>query len=1052
MRQNLAREAGRLRRLVLAVLCALGAAGAPAVLDAAETRYQIHLLTGTLTPPAGVAPADLDRLHARAAAVAGQGQTTVHVLVQLREIPTPAQTKALSGTGLDLGPYATGNAWIAAVPVDRLADVARLRQVRWLAPWDASLKLHPRLRERRIGSWARDPEHPGWVMTFMQLHHDVALERGSEIAQRAGGVALDPVEGLHGMTVWVPDARIGELAAAEEVLWVEEGPMPLSPNNDGIRSQMKVGALQAAPYSLNGLGIRLFVFDGGTAQTDHATFGGIFGSTRATAIDAAPMTDHATHVAGTAAGNGSGSDNGRGRGMAPWAYVYSAAYEQILGQMAFWDNAGDLETDYALAANTYNVDLATNSIGSNNAFYYGYCEREGDYGETARSIDAIVRGDNPAIDRPLLVTWSNGNERTGGCGGGFATMAPPACAKNPIHVGATNSDGSSMTVFSSWGPCDDGRLKPTLVAPGCETGLVTGENAIYSSLPWDDYGATIDSEPICGTSMATPAVAGTLALFIQDWRAQGHGGPAERPLPALVKAMLIHTAKDLGPSGPDYMNGYGAVDAKALIDLLRADNGTLGDGSGRQWGTDALAQGTVKTYSINVTAGTSDLKATLAWDDPAAAAFAANSLVNNLTLDLVAPDGTVHKAWALSAGSPGAPATKTGNAVDNQEQVLVASPATGTWTVRVTGTAVPVGPQAYGLAYSTGGVNGTCATRTWDFEAGAPGAVVTGIIENAPPGSGVGAKSLRLQRLDSFSVDVTIPSSAARAELSYAWLMQTAQTGNQDLLWVSIVDPRTWDTLAVVDLRSDGWPKNQWMTEPGIDLMPWAGKTIRIYFEATEPDVAWIMTDHFLDNVKVTTCLPLIFLSPTENGVAIGSQDGAVIESSQFSSVGGTVVNPLGSGTIQVGDTSNNAQSKGFLSFDTSAIPDNATILRARLLLRRSSVSGTNPFLTHGTILADIQTGGFGGSTTLAASDFQAGQTAQMVAALSPALNNGDLSESYLSSDGLAAISKTGTTQLRLFFQKPDNNDLSTDLVHFDTGDAATSSFRPQLYVTYFVP
>ena len=73
------------------------------------------------------------------------------------------------------------------------------------------------------------------------------------------------------------------------------------------------------------------------------------------------------------------------------------------------------------------------------------------------------------------MTWANGNERSGGtprgrCGSNYHTTAEPSCAKNPIHIGALNSDGSSMTSFSSWGPCDDGRLKPVVSAPGCESG------------------------------------------------------------------------------------------------------------------------------------------------------------------------------------------------------------------------------------------------------------------------------------------------------------------------------------------------------------------------------------------------------------------------------------------------------------------------------------------------------------------------------------------------------------------------------------------------------
>jgi hypothetical protein len=79
--------------------------------------------------------------------------------------------------------------------------------------------------------------------------------------------------------------------------------------------------------------------------------------------------------------------------------------------------------------------------------------------------------------------------------------------------------------------------------------------------------------------MSTPAVAGVVAMLIQDWRTEGHGGANDRPLPALVKAWLIHGARDQGEDGPDFIYGYGSVDAQKSIDILRAGNGSFLAGS-----------------------------------------------------------------------------------------------------------------------------------------------------------------------------------------------------------------------------------------------------------------------------------------------------------------------------------------------------------------------------------------------------------------------------------------------------------------------------------------
>ena len=135
-------------------------------------------------------------------------------------------------------------------------------------------------------------------------------------------------------------------------------------------------------------------------------------------------------------------------------------------------------------------------------------------------------------------------------------------------------------------------------------------------------------------------------------------------------------------------------------------------------------------------------------------------------------------------------------------------------------------------------------------------------------------------------------------------------------------------------------------------------------------------------------------------------------------------------------------------SFDTSSIPDGATILSATVRLLRGTVSGTSPFTTHGTCWADVQTGGFSGSTTLQTGDFQAAATVAQAASLSNAASNGTWSEGSLNAAGLAAISKTGTTQLRVWFNLDDNDDTGNDYLGYYSGEA-TAANRPQLVVTY---
>jgi hypothetical protein len=97
----------------------------------------------------------------------------------------------------------------------------------------------------------------------------------------------------------------------------------------------------------------------------------------------------------------------------------------------------------------------------------------------------------------------------------------------------------------------------------------------------------------------------------------------------------------------------------------------------------------------------------------------------------------------------------------------------------------------------------------------------------------------------------------------------------------------------------------------------------------------------------------------------------------------------------------------------------------------------------------DIRNGFFGTAATLANADFEAAATATAVASLSNPTANGSASTGTLSAAGLAAISKTGTTQLKLYFTTDDNDNNAYDYIGFYGGEAATAANRPTLTITY---
>jgi hypothetical protein len=183
---------------------------------------------------------------------------------------------------------------------------------------------------------------------------------------------------------------------------------------------------------------------------------------------------------------------------------------------------------------------------------------------------------------------------------------------------------------------------------------------------------------------------------------------------------------------------------------------------------------------------------------------------------------------------------------------------------------------------------------------------------------------------------------------------------------------------------------------------------------------------------------------------SIAADDGYVIESGENTSVGGSATaNGSNANGLRIGDNNQDRQQKTVVSFDTASLPDGAAITSVTLRLRRGDLTGTNPFSTHGTCWADIVSGSFSGSAALQTGDFQAAATATQVASMSNPAANLDWSTGNLNAAGLAAVNKTGLTQLRVYFNTGDNDDTGNDYLGFYAGNNGTAANRPQLVVTY---
>jgi hypothetical protein len=477
------------------------------------------------------------------------------------------------------------------------------------------------------------------------------------------------------------------------------------------RAQMNYPAAAAEDQLIFG------VWDGGNVRLDHPELVG-----RVTNFEDPedPVSDHATAVTGFVAAFGV---DPAVKGILPAIPVHAYDLEDDLVEMT--DRAAyapELPGDANIVVSNHSygeyVGWSTARIEIEpDVFWQGWFwfgdwpEREdrrfGQYTERARDWDALCHaapyflpvrasgndrnegflnnGNNFRYWNPETETWTlkSFNSSTDPFpdnwkDGGYDTIGTFATAKNILTVGAvtfavSSSDrlaqSASMTSFGSWGPSDDGRIKPDLVAVGALVMTLWGNpSSLYAS------GS--------GTSFSSPSAAGA-ALMLQAMHRQATDVVMYS---STVKALLIHTASDIGNPGPDYQNGWGLVDAATAADVLDLH---LQDPDAGVVQVEAITDGQTYTHTFHWD-GHSPIRATVCWTDPPGEIKTGLNdptpvLVNDLDLRVVGPDGeTIHLPFFLDGQNPTLDATVGDNIVDNVEQVLIESPDVGEYTLLVT--------------------------------------------------------------------------------------------------------------------------------------------------------------------------------------------------------------------------------------------------------------------------------------------------------------------------------------------------------------------------------
>ncbi|MFY1045258.1 S8 family serine peptidase [Chryseobacterium sp. GP-SGM7] len=404
------------------------------------------------------------------------------------------------------------------------------------------------------------------------------------------------------------------------------------------------------------------VWDGGNIRETHQEF--MNGSaSKITNADGSTYAAHATHVMGTILAKGVlPSVKGLAFNASGISYDWNSDLVEMLGE----------------AGNGLLVSNHSYGFGAlSSVWFYGA------YDSRAKQIDEICYN-NPFY----LPVFSAGNSRNETTAPGSTQIANKfgydmifghGNAKNVMTVAAVEQvdeyvgpSSVVMSSFSSWGPSDDGRIKPDISMKGVN---------VRSTLATSNTATGFMS----GTSMASPGITGVV-LLVQQYYNQLYSNYMKA---ATAKGLILHTADETGFfSGPDYEYGWGLVNAEKAAITIQNRNSTTTNKSI----IDELTLANNATYTKTITAtGTNPLKISISWTDPQAPV--ANSgtndpstkyLVNDLDIK-VTKDGVNYYPWKLEGMlAPYSPATNTTtNDVDNFERVDINNPS-GTYTITVT--------------------------------------------------------------------------------------------------------------------------------------------------------------------------------------------------------------------------------------------------------------------------------------------------------------------------------------------------------------------------------
>ncbi len=623
----------------------------------AATHYAISLGGGVFSPPRAASY----RLHLRhgsfeprAAAPAppiepgfeAAGDTNLYI-VQFATQPLEAYRAELRHAGATVHSFLPRQSHVVRMDPDVVDVVAAMPFVRWVGAFHPAYRLEtPYLRDAARGDRLFDTRK----FNIMVFEPGMTQKEAVAAHIRAIGGSVDRVHaGKRLLEATLTPTQLFRVVRWDEVMFADTW-SPGEIDMDLARAIGGADFLETVPGGYDGSGVRGEVLDQGF-NLSHVDF-----ASRPLILHT-PVDAHFHGASTSGIVFGDGTADPTARGMLPEAQGIVADWDIVSVGRPRYDHTGELVQP------PYEAVFQSSSVGSTRTPFY-----------TTISADL----DEALFDFDVLHCQSQSNA-------GDENSRPQAWAKNIVSVGGVRHFETLDRVDDAWGfgastgPATDGRVKPDL-------------SHFYDSVRTTALG-TPDAytDTFGGTSAATPIVAGHFGLFFEMWSDGLFGNPvdpvgsvfANRAHMTTAKAMLINTAHQYdwtagGPNGDvtRVRQGWGMPDLRSMYDL-RFRFFVVDE-------TDLVANLATNAYTVTVEPDEPALKATLVFADPPGAPFSLEHRVNDLTLRVISPTGTAYWGnhglhdglWSAPGGAP--------NTVDTVENVFVAAPEPGVWTIEVT--------------------------------------------------------------------------------------------------------------------------------------------------------------------------------------------------------------------------------------------------------------------------------------------------------------------------------------------------------------------------------